>query len=656
MTFKKVLIANRGEIACRIIRTLRRLSIKSVSIYAPADFGLHAELADSSFELKGESLSAYLDIPQIIKLAKENYIDAIHPGYGFLSENIHFAEACKQAKIEFIGAPIYSMQLMANKDEAKSFMAKSGIPVVPGYHDDQSEKNLSKAASDIGFPVIIKPVAGGGGKGMKTVYAAEDFPNALASAKREGQKSFANPDVLVEKFIEQPRHIEVQVFADKSGNCVHLYERDCSIQRRHQKIIEEAPAPNISEKLRKAITSAAVDAAKAVKYVGAGTVEFLVDQDESFYFMEMNTRLQVEHPVTEMITGVDLVEWQVRVAEGSKLLLKQEDITINGHAIEARIYAEEPENEFLPSTGRLNVYQPPNTNEHVRFDNGFRQGEEVTPFYDPMLAKLICHEDERAKAIETLDHSLAHFRVAGIHTNIQYLRAINNHRQFGNGHVNTRFIEDHQDDLKNDSAKRLAKAHAAVVAIHLHSSGVIKEFSHPTIAWSNSPSFNERKVNIDINKTLHTFQCAFKNQAISISKDETAHIVSEVNYVGNQFIIVFSDSSVLQAELVDSHSSAKPILFIDGIAFIYQTRSVDHFEQSYSQSGEHTLLAPITATIHSVFKKDQDTVKKGERLMILEAMKMEHVITSPFDATIKKFHFGAGERVDAQSVLIEFEH
>ena len=448
--FSKILIANRGEIACRVITTARRLGIKTVAVYSDADRNArHVAMADEAVHIgPSPARESYLVADRIIAAAKHTGAQAIHPGYGFLSENAGFAEACAKAGIVFIGPPPSAIHAMGSKSEAKKIMEKAKVPLVPGYHgDDQSPDLLAREAERIGFPVLIKASAGGGGKGMRVVEEAAKFADALAGAKREAKASFADDHVLVEKYLTRPRHIEIQVFADSHGNCLYLFERDCSIQRRHQKVIEEAPAPNMDPARRKAMGEAAVAAAKAIGYQGAGTVEFIANQDGTFYFMEMNTRLQVEHPVTEAITGQDLVEWQLVVAAGGRLPLTQDQLRIDGHAVEVRLYAEDPNRNFLPSTGTLVHLRLPEEGPHVRVDTGVRQGDTVTPFYDPMIAKVIVHDRDRTSAMRRMAALMGETEVVGVTTNAALLKALCSHPAFVGGEVDTGFIERHHDTL-----------------------------------------------------------------------------------------------------------------------------------------------------------------------------------------------------------------
>src|SRR4051812_26216949 len=448
--FSKILIANRGEIACRVMTTARRLGIKTVAVYSDADRGArHVAMADEAVHIGGSpARESYLVVDRILDAARRTGAQAIHPGYGFLSENAGFAEACAKAGIVFIGPPPAAIRAMGSKSEAKKIMEKARVPLVPGYHgDDQSPELLAKEAARIGFPVLIKASAGGGGKGMRVVEEAAKFADALAGAKREAKASFADDHVLIEKYLTRPRHIEIQVFADTHGNCLYLFERDCSIQRRHQKVIEEAPAPNMDPARRKQMGEAAVAAAQAIGYVGAGTVEFIANQDGSFFFMEMNTRLQVEHPVTEMITGQDLVEWQLVVAAGGKVPLTQDQLTIDGHAVEVRLYAEDPNRNFLPSTGTLVHLRLPAHGPHVRVDTGVREGDPVTPFYDPMIAKVIVHDRDRTSALRRMAALMGETEVVGVTTNAVLLKALCSHPAFVGGEVDTGFIDRHRAEL-----------------------------------------------------------------------------------------------------------------------------------------------------------------------------------------------------------------
>nr|MBP7393997.1 acetyl-CoA carboxylase biotin carboxylase subunit [Zoogloea sp.] len=468
--FNKILIANRGEIACRVIKTARRLGIKTVAVYSEADAGArHVRLADEAVLIgPAPARESYLVIERIVAAARQTGAQAIHPGYGFLSENEDFCHACEAAGIVFIGPPVSAIRAMGSKSEAKKLMEKAGVPLTPGYHGDNQEAGFLNVQADaIGYPVLIKAAAGGGGKGMRLVERSADFLDALASCKREAAASFGNDHVLVEKYLTRPRHIEIQVFGDTQGKVVYLFERDCSVQRRHQKVLEEAPAPGMTPERRAAMGQAAVEAAKAVGYVGAGTVEFIANQDGSFYFMEMNTRLQVEHPVTEMITGLDLVEWQLRVAAGQALPLAQEQLAINGHALEARIYAEDPSKGFLPSTGRLAHLAPPEEGMHVRVDTGVEEGDEISPFYDPMIAKLIVWDVNRDRALARMLQALAEYRVVGVANNIEFLSRLTACPAFANADLDTGLIEREKDYLFPEQLEPAREAWLAVALAEL---------------------------------------------------------------------------------------------------------------------------------------------------------------------------------------------
>ena len=448
--FEKILVANRGEIACRVFRTCKRLGLRTVAVYSEADQNaMHVRLADEAHLIGGPAArDSYLRSDRIIEVAKRAGAQAIHPGYGFLSENAEFAEACSQAGIVFIGPPSEAIRVMGSKSAAKNLMQNAGVPLVPGYHgDDQALARLSEASKEIGYPVMIKATAGGGGKGMRIVRTPEDFAEALESCRRESKAAFSDDRVLVERYLEHPRHIEIQIFADQHGNLIHLFERDCSVQRRHQKVLEEAPAPGLSPAQRDAMGRAALDAARAVGYVGAGTVEFILAADGTFYFMEMNTRLQVEHPVTEMITGQDLVEWQLRIAAKESLPLNQTELSIRGHALEARIYAEDPERGFTPSIGHLRHVSYPESSDQVRIDTGVEQGDEISQHYDPMIAKLVVWGETRDSALGRMRRALSETRIVGVSSNVPFLSRVVTHDGFRRGEYDTGLIEDHEDQL-----------------------------------------------------------------------------------------------------------------------------------------------------------------------------------------------------------------
>ncbi|PIY68073.1 acetyl-CoA carboxylase biotin carboxylase subunit, partial [Shewanella sp. CG_4_10_14_0_8_um_filter_42_13] len=453
--FTKLLIANRGEIACRIIKTAQTMGVRTIALYSDADKDArHVAMADESFYLGGSApADSYLKADLIIEIAKKSGAQAIHPGYGFLSENAEFARKCEQNGIAFVGPGSDAIDAMGSKSAAKNIMSKANVPLVPGYHgDDQTDATLIAQAKAIGFPLLIKAAYGGGGKGMRIVENDGEILEAVKSARREAISSFGNDKLLMERYLRQPRHVEVQVFADSHGHAIYLSDRDCSIQRRHQKVVEEAPAPGLSDELRAQMGNAAVAAAKAIDYVGAGTVEFLLDTDNSFYFMEMNTRLQVEHPVTEMVTGQDLVKWQLLVASGGELPLSQDEVRIHGHSFEVRIYAEDPQNEFLPASGKLNFLREPEQNRHVRIDSGIRENDIISNFYDPMIAKLIVWDESRPRALQRLVHALESYQISGLKHNIEFLANIAEHPAFAAADFCTDFIERYGDTLIGDAA------------------------------------------------------------------------------------------------------------------------------------------------------------------------------------------------------------
>jgi 3-methylcrotonyl-CoA carboxylase alpha subunit len=661
--FSKILIANRGEIACRVIKTARRLGIKTVAVYSDADRNArHVAMADEAVHIgPSPARDSYLVADKIIAAAQHTGAQAIHPGYGFLSENAGFAETCAKAGIVFIGPPPSAIHAMGSKSEAKKIMEKAKVPLVPGYHgDDQSPDLLAKEAQRIGFPVLIKASAGGGGKGMRVVEEAAKFADALAGAKREAKASFADDHVLVEKYLTRPRHIEIQVFADGHGNCLYLFERDCSIQRRHQKVIEEAPAPNMDPARRKAMGEAAVAAAKAIGYQGAGTVEFIANQDGTFYFMEMNTRLQVEHPVTEMITGQDLVEWQLVVAAGGRLPLTQDQLRIDGHAVEVRLYAEDPARNFLPSTGTLVHLRLPEEGPHVRVDTGVRQGDVVTPFYDPMIAKVIVHDRDRTSAMRRMAALMGETEVVGVMTNAALLKALCSHPAFVGGEVDTGFIERHRDTL----FAQLKPADDRMVAVATLAR--LMEFEPASASndpWDQKNGFRlldegqdevrwqegEREVAV-IARRLRDGAIALGlpggtldawvrrgedgRLAIKLGSDTfTATVIRRLTMDGVDYA-VFADGANRSLRLVDP---------------------LDVTQYEAAASGEAAVKAPLPGKIIDLRVKAGDKVSKGQPLLVLEAMKMEHTLAAPADGTVKSVRYAVGEQVVEGAELVEFE-
>ncbi|MFN4031531.1 MAG: acetyl/propionyl/methylcrotonyl-CoA carboxylase subunit alpha [Acidovorax temperans] len=667
--FKKILIANRGEIACRVAATAKRLGVKTVAVYSDADAqAKHVAVCDEAVHIGGSApKDSYLRWERIIDAAKATGAQAIHPGYGFLSENEDFAKACADAGLVFIGPPASAINAMGLKAESKRLMEQAQVPLVPGYHGaDQDPALLQREADRIGYPVLIKASAGGGGKGMRAVDKAEDFAAALDSCKREAINSFGDDAVLVEKYVQRPRHIEIQVFGDTHGNCVYLFERDCSVQRRHQKVLEEAPAPGMTPELRARMGEAAVAAARAVNYVGAGTVEFIVEQpggydapeQMKFYFMEMNTRLQVEHPVTEAITGLDLVEWQLRVASGEPLPLKQEDLRIHGHAIEARICAENPDNNFLPATGALNVYALPEcvTFERgaVRVDSGVRQGDAISPFYDSMVAKLIVHGDTREQALARLDEALAQTHIVGLATNVQFLRRVARADSFAQAKLDTALIQREQAVLFHQEPVGLPLAAAAAVAQTL----LHERASEGVDPFSRRDGFHTHGV------VQRRFEFEFAGE----------HVKASLTYErgGSLTLSVGSGEAMVTSPLVFEQRASGIELQFAGQrtrAAVYPQGEVDHVFTPLgatqitsidllAHSGETAaeggrLTAPMPGKVVSFAVKAGDAVTKGQPLAVMEAMKMEHTIAAPADGVVQELLYAPGDQVTEGAELLK---
>jgi 3-methylcrotonyl-CoA carboxylase alpha subunit len=639
---QSLLIANRGEIACRIIRTARTIGIRTVAVYSDADRNaLHVQQADEAVHIgPSPARESYLVGDKIIAAAKATGAQAIHPGYGFLSENAEFAQAVIDAGLIWVGPRPASITAMGLKDAAKKLMSAAGVPVTPGYMgEDQDPDFLAEQAAEIGYPVLIKAVAGGGGKGMRKVDAAADFIDALASCQREATSSFGNAHVLIEKYIQRPRHIEVQVFGDTHGNIVHLFERDCSLQRRHQKVIEEAPAPGMDAATRAQLCAAAVKAAKAVDYVGAGTIEFIADASEGLsadriWFMEMNTRLQVEHPVTEEITGVDLVEWQLRVASGEALPKRQDELSIHGWAIEARLYAEDPARGFLPSVGRLDhLILPDPTDIHARIETGVSQGSEVSPFYDPMIAKLVVAASSRTIAIDDLARLCEGVEVWPVRTNAGFLKRALDHQEFRNGNVSTGFLGDHESELLDRSAvRRSLKADAAAMLVAREIAGIGS--SHGTVA-------NELQFERDVWLAAVGFR--------SNARPKTSVVFS---FDGEPMEDVQQSNNWLHRFASSERTSGGVVLFDEGEAVLIRTR-IDG--ASAGAAGTGTILAPMPGRIIAVDVAAGDGVTKGQKLVTLEAMKMEHSLTAPFDGTVAELNATAGGQVSEGTVLVKLE-
>ncbi len=626
---QSLLIANRGEIARRIIRTARRLGVRTVAVYSEADAGApHVAEADEAVLIgPAPARESYLVAEKILAAAKQTGAQAIHPGYGFLSENAAFAQAVKDSGLIWVGPPPAAINAMGLKDAAKSLMIAAGVPTTPGYlGDDQSEARLEAEAAAIGYPVLIKAVAGGGGKGMRKVDAAADFQAALASCRREAAASFGDDKVLIEKYVTRPRHIEVQVFGDSHGNVVHLFERDCSLQRRHQKVIEEAPAPGMDAATRAAVCDAAVKAAKAVNYEGAGTIEFIADASEGLradriWFMEMNTRLQVEHPVTEMITGQDLVEWQLRVASGEPLPLKQDEITMTGWAMEARLYAENPATGFLPSTGPLTHFRLPE--DDIRVDSAVEEGGEVSPHYDPMIAKLIVHGDTREAAAEALAEACASVEVWPVKTNAAFLARCAGHPDFVSGDVDTGFIERRLDDLVNNGApSEVVAGIAATALIELQSRD---EAATP---WSPLDSASGFRLN-GLPRRWMLLDCA----GATVEAD-----LLDVELFPEDLLVIDEDEVVV---------------FEAGEGFCFRLPRANVAGRAGESDG--SVLSPMPGKIVSVSVKAGETVTKGQTLLVLEAMKMEHALAAPFDGVVAELTAVAGGQVSEGVVLVKLE-
>ena len=671
--FNKILIANRGEIACRVIKTARRMGIRTVAVYSEADANArHVRLADEAVLLgPAAARESYLVADKIIDACKRTGAQAVHPGYGFLSENADFAEALAANGIAFIGPPASAIRAMGSKSEAKKLMGAAKVPLTPGYHgNDQTPALLHLAANRIGYPVLIKAAAGGGGKGMRLVDKAEDFPDALASCKREAASSFGNEHVLIEKYITRPRHIEIQVFADTRGNCVYLFERDCSVQRRHQKVLEEAPAPGMTLERRRQMGEAAVAAAKAVGYVGAGTVEFIANQDGSFYFMEMNTRLQVEHPVTEMITGQDLVEWQLRVAAGQPLPLAQEQLQIRGHALEARIYAEDAGKGFLPSTGRLIRLSPPAESLNVRVDSGVEEGDEITPFYDPMIAKLIVWDETRDGALARMRKALADYQVAGLTTNIDFLSRLVACPAFAGADLDTGLIE-RQKDFLFPAAQAVPRDALLVATVgellwEQHAAKLAARSSGDP--WSPWHARDGWRMNLSSARTI-SFRAP---QEVPLGCDGDTLIDARVRYQRDQWQITVAGTTTLaRGKKLDGDRFA---VELDDRRLIAGVVTVDDKRSVFLQGSTYTLLrddplhrvdagdghgggltAPMPGKIVALLAQAGQKVEKGTPLLILEAMKMEHTITAPAAGVVKAFCYAAGEQVADGAALVEFE-
>ncbi|XP_071178245.1 methylcrotonoyl-CoA carboxylase subunit alpha, mitochondrial-like [Mytilus edulis] len=665
---EKILIANRGEIACRVIQTARKLGIRSVAVYSEADKNsLHVSLADEAYHIGPPAASqSYLCQDKIMNVAKSSGAQAIHPGYGFLSENTEFAEMCSKEGVIFIGPPATAIRDMGIKSTSKHIMSAAGVPIIEGYHgEDQSASKLKQEAAKIGYPVMIKAVRGGGGKGMRIAMTEADFDSQLESAKTEGMKSFGDDVMLIEKFVETPRHVEVQVFGDHHDNYVYLFERDCSVQRRHQKIIEEAPAPGLSEEVRKSLGEAAVKAAKAVNYVGAGTVEFIMDKNQNFYFMEMNTRLQVEHPVTEMVTGTDLVEWQIKVASGEHLPQSQEELKLTGHAFEARIYAEDPNNAFMPGAGPLHHLTTPEASQNVRIDTGVRQGDEVSVHYDPMIAKLIVWSPDRSTALRSVRNALKDYHVIGLNTNIQFLMDLSKHSQFEAGNVHTDFITQHSEELFPNRILSSASICQAAVALVLKDRETAKltyqntldPFS-PFLLCASARINNQAKRRIHLkdgeNDVNVMVQCNSDNSFDVTIGNQEHHVTAELTNDGSRTSIRCNIDGVISSSNIVIQKDALHIFTTDGkheLTFPMPK----YMKATKGAAGADDAVAPMPGVIEKVTVQPGAEVQQGDPLVTMIAMKMEYVIRAPKAGIIEKVFYKVGDTVSKGTALVHFK-
>jgi 3-methylcrotonyl-CoA carboxylase alpha subunit len=668
--FTKILIANRGEIACRVAATAHRLGVKSVAVYSAADANAkHVAVCDEAVPIgPAPAKESYLRAEKIIEAALATGAQAIHPGYGFLSENEAFAQACVDAGLAFIGPPASAIRAMGSKSAAKALMEKAGVPLVPGYHGDQQDAGFLREQADrIGYPVLLKASAGGGGKGMRIVERSEDFVAALESCKREAINSFGDDKVLIEKYLTRPRHIEIQVFADTHGNCVYLFERDCSVQRRHQKVLEEAPAPGMTEARRRAMGEAAVAAARAVGYVGAGTVEFIAEEsrhgeDGKFYFMEMNTRLQVEHPVTEMITGLDLVEWQLRVASGEALPKKQDELRIHGHALEARIYAENPEKGFLPSIGTLKHLHTPQavtfdtgtsngTPAAVRIDSGVREGDAISPFYDPMIAKLIVWGRDRDEALARMSQALTEYRIVGLASNIAFLKRLVESQPFATADLDTGLIERHHDALfpQVQAASKQALALAAASLLIAEGRHTNSDPWSSTSGWRMNGAL-KRQLDFADEANAYPLAISYRQHGWTMQANGAASTLDAVES-HDQHLVVKLDGETVRGTVVRDGDVFH--VFSSGAHVILDYRDpLAHAGQAEAEGGR--LTAPMPGKIVAVLTAKGKAVEKGAPLLIMEAMKMEHTIAAPTDGTVEELLYAVGDQVAEGAQLLAF--
>lgn len=654
--FDKILIANRGEIAVRIIKTARRMGIATVAVYSDADRdGLFVKMADEAVHIgPAPAAKSYLRGEKILAAAERSGAQAIHPGYGFLSENAQFAKLCAKANIEFIGPNIEAMIAMGSKSAAKQMMAEAGVPLAPGYQgDDQSVEHFLEQAKAIGYPILLKASAGGGGKGMRLVRSEDELPEALASAKREAKSAFGDDHFLIEKYIDAPRHVEVQIFGDKHGHLVHLFERDCSVQRRHQKIIEEAPAPNLPDHVRHNLHQAALKAAEAVNYVGAGTVEFLYDGDDAIYFMEMNTRLQVEHPVTEKITGLDLVEWQLLVAAGENLPLTQEQITCTGHAFEARLYAEDPLQDYRPSIGRLHRLCLPQESENIRIDSGVAQGAMITPFYDPMILKLITHGPDRKQALAKMRQALGNCHISGVDMNVPLLAHIAAHEKFMDGQFDTHFIDQY-------SAALLPPNHATSEDMALASIALILQEEENYEAgnlWQRLGTWRvnqlpERFFFYQSGETILDVHVEFHDSHTQARVGEDIFSITDAHWQGERGSISLGGHAL--PIVLHRPNPDKIRLWVGGRMVDLAPYDPSHGEIDH-KNDQASLSAPMPGTITALIAKPGQEVAQGDVLLVMEAMKMEYAIKAPAGGIVRQYPFSVGDQVAEGAKLVDFE-
>ncbi|HYQ38958.1 MAG TPA: acetyl/propionyl/methylcrotonyl-CoA carboxylase subunit alpha [Pseudomonas sp.] len=641
-----LLVANRGEIACRVMRTAKALGLTTVAVHSAIDRDArHAREADLRVDLGGaKPADSYLRVDQLIAAAKASGAQAIHPGYGFLSENAGFARAIEAAGLIFLGPPASAIDAMGSKSAAKALMETAGVPLVPGYHGEaQDYETFRTAAELIGYPVLLKAAAGGGGKGMKVVERESELAEALASAQREAQAAFGDSRMLVEKYVLKPRHVEIQVFADQHGNCLYLNERDCSIQRRHQKVVEEAPAPGLSPALRRAMGEAAVKAAKAIGYVGAGTVEFLLDARGEFFFMEMNTRLQVEHPVTEAITGLDLVAWQIRVARGEALPITQEQVPLNGHAIEVRLYAEDPDHDFLPATGTLALYREPAAGPGRRVDSGVAEGDSVSPFYDPMLGKLIAWGENREEARQRLLSMLAETAVGGVKTNLAFLRRVLAHPAFASAELDTGFIPRHQAQLLPPVGELPESFWQLAASAWVQSEAARVRGDDRHSPWSAAAGWRAGLPS----ETDLALRCGDAQQVVRLRPASAP----KARLDGEQ-LVVETDGLRRQYPAIRRGAS----LYLGWAGELHEVQAVDPIAEAEASHQAHGgLTAPMNGSIVRVLVEAGQHVEAGTALVVLEAMKMEHSIRAPQAGVVKGLYCSEGEMVSEGTALVELE-